>query len=262
MICPACSQSRRKRDWTTAQQAQKKPNVGGRNECKICWKQGPTSEDWKEVNRRFAFVCGFERQNFDLRYQAFMISFLTMIGASRKEWSYKGVLPVRVPSDPSTKEHPETFDPSNYVYACVIRRAVPDMQIMMGWAFPPNEGTMGDCIESLLAYDDDGKQHDWKQVNTPEGARFFRETSYNYYRMHRVLAWDYQTTRKRSSMLHRVLPPRRYWCLCDRIFAIHESALTCSRCHVHGCGLFITLYRNRLYCTTCKIAQLSLESCF
>ena len=262
MICPACSQPRRKRDWTAAQQVQKKPNVGGRNECKICWAQGPTSKDWKEVHKRFAFVCGFERQNLDLRYQAFMISFLTEIGASRKEWSYEGILPVRVPSDPSTKKYPKVFDPSNYVYACVMRRAVPDIQELMGWAFAPNEKTMGDCIESLLAYDDDGKQHAWKQTNTPEGARFFRETSYNYYRIHRVLAWDCQTTQRRSQMLHRVLPPRRDWCLCDFIFAIHDSTLTCSRCHVHGCGLFITRYRKRLYCRTCKAAQLSLEPSF
>ena len=262
MICPACSQPRRRRDWTVAQRVQKKPNVGGRNECKICWAQGPTSKDWKEVHKRFAFVCGFERQNLDLRYQAFMISFLTEIGASRKEWSYEGILPVRVPSDPSTKKYPKVFDPSNYVYACVMRRAVPDIQELMGWAFSPNEKTMGDCIESLLAYDDDGKQHAWKQTNTPEGARFFRETSYNYYRIHRVLAWDCQTTQRRSQMLHRVLPPRRDWCLCDLIFAIHDSTLTCSRCHVHGCGLFITRYRKRLYCRTCKAAQLSLEPSF
>ena len=262
MICPACSQPRRRRDWTAAQQVQKKPNVGGRNECKICWAQGPTSKDWKEVHKRFAFVCGFERQNLDLRYQAFMISFLTEIGASRKEWSYEGILPVRVPSDPSTKKYPKVFDPSNYVYACVMKRAVPDIQELMGWAFAPNDKTMGDCIESLLAYDDDGKQHAWKQTNTPEGARFFRETSYNYYRIHRVLAWDCQTTQGRSQMLHRVLPPRRDWCLCDLIFAIHDSTLTCSRCHVHGCGLFITRYRKRLYCRTCKAAQLSLEPSF
>ena len=151
-------------------------------------------------------------------------SFYKAIGASRKGWSYHGVLPVREPSDPSTKPRPHVFDPTNYVYNCVMNRAVPDIQQLMGWACPPNWTTMGDCIESLLAYDDEGKKHQWEEVGTPDGAGFFREMSYNYYRIHRVLEWDWHTVRTKSTMLHQFLPPRRDKVLSQSCFCLCFSA--------------------------------------
>ena len=48
-------------------------------------------------------------------------------------------------------------------------------------------------FDSLLAYDD--AKHDFQAhgVNTPDAADFFREMSYSYWRVHRVLSWNYQT---------------------------------------------------------------------
>ena len=179
LICPTCNQERKKRHWTKAQWKQTRPAVGGRNECLVCWVLGPTSADWKEVEDLLETVTGSEYQNLDLRFQDFMISFLKTIGPSRKGWSYHGVLPVRVPSDYSTKHHPDVFDPTNYVYSRVVLRNVPDLQHRMGWLCEPSWETMGDCIESLLAYANAGKQHQWKQVGTLEAAHFFREMSYS-----------------------------------------------------------------------------------
>ena len=186
-----------------------------------------------------------------------MISFLKEIGASRKDWSYNGVLLVRVPSDPSRKLHPYVFDPTNYVYSCVVTRAVPDIQRLMGWALPPTWSTMGDCIESLLAYDDAGKQHQWEQVTTSDGADFFREMSYNYFRIHRVLDWDWCSARRRSTMLHQFLSPRRDHvlfkrCFCPHVSVPHPSTMRCSACGVQGCAMVIRLYRAKLYCRKCK----------
>ena len=70
---------------------------------------------------------------------------------------------------------------------------------------------MGDCIESLLAYDDACKQHQRGEVDTVDAACFFREMSYTYYRISRVLEGDYYTTRKLSkgcvkSFLQRCAP--------------------------------------------------------
>ena len=258
MICPKCNHLRPEHhNWTDAQWNQKKPNVGGRNECQSCWTNGPTTTDWSEVQERLRTISGLERQNHDLRYQHFMKSFLKQIGASRKNWSYHGVLPVRFASDPSTKLHEHVLDPTNYVYSCVMKRAVPDIKRLMGWADEPNWSTMGDCIESLLAYDDAGGGHEWNGVTTHDGAGFFREMSYNYFRIHRVLEWDWHTARTRSTLLHEVLPPRRYHmvlgrCLCGHVSVPHQSTMRCSVCGLPGCAMIIHLYRPKLYCGTCK----------
>ena len=259
MLCPTCGEGRLyHRDWTDTQWEYKKVNVGGRNECQSCWSRGPNPTDWIEVEHRLQMILSWETQNLDLRYQHFMISFLKTIGASRKDWSYHGVLPVREPSDPSTKPRPHFFDPSNYVYSCVMNRAVPDIQQLMGWACPPNWTTLGDCIESLLAYDDEGKKHQWEEVGTPDGAGFFREMSYNYYRIHRVLEWDWLTGRTRSTRLHQFLPPKRDklllqdQCFCPYVALPHSSTMRCSLCGVRGCAMIIHLYRYKLYCRACE----------
>ena len=259
MLCPTCGERRLyHRDWTDTQWEYKKVNVGGRNECQSCWSRGPNPTDWIEVEHRLQMILSWETQNLDLRYQHFMISFLKTIGASRKDWSYHGVLPVREPSDPSTKPRPHVFDPTNYVYNCVMNRAVPDIQQLMGWACPPNSKTLGDCIESLLAYDDEGKKHQWEEVGTPDGAGFFREMSYNYYRIHRLLEWDWFTVRTRSKRLHQFLPPKRHkillqdQCSCLCVALPHPSTMRCSFCDARGCAMIVHLYRDKLCCRACK----------
>ena len=120
LICPSCNQERSKRHWTKAQWKQTRPAVGGRNECLVCWELGPTSAGWREVEDLLETVNRLEYQNLDGKFQDFMISFLKTTGASRKGWSYHGVLAVRVPSDFSTKHHTDVSDPTNYVYSRVI----------------------------------------------------------------------------------------------------------------------------------------------
>ena len=258
ITCPTCNQKRVKSSWTRAQWFQMRPNVGGRNECRTCWRRGPTSEDWIEVEVLLRTATIWENENLDLRYQNFLISFLKEIGASRKGWSYHGVLPVRVPSDFSTSLHPHHFDPTNYVYHCVVERMVPDLQRLMAWAQTPTWCTMGDCIESLLAYDSASKSHQWGEVDTVDAARFFRELSYIYYRINRVLQWDYFTTKKRKQQLHQVLPPKRCvdhelftGCLCNLAPDPHPTTMSCSMCGVQGCGMVIHLYAGMLHCKQC-----------
>ena len=195
-----------------------------------------------------------------------MISFLKTIGASRKGWTYHGVLPVRVPSDYSTKHHPDVFDPTNYVYSGVILRNVPDLQHQTGRLCEPSWSTMGDCIESLLAYANAGKQHQWKQVGTLEAAHFFREMSYSYYRINRVIPWDRHTTRKMKIMPHELFPraQKSTKCLCTHVPDPHPSTMKCSNCNTQGCAFIIHLHSGTLWCTTCEPADqrpMSWSSC-
>ena len=118
---------------------------------------------------------------------------------------------------------------------------------------------MGDCIESLLAYDDACKQHQWGEVDTVDAARFFREMSYTYYRINRVLEWDYYTTRElRKQRLHQVFPPKMrscdhgLKCPCDRVQVPHASTMMCKDCRVCGCAFVIRLYRGKLRCRRCE----------
>ena len=136
MICPACDLLKySKESWTDAQWRQRRPNIGGRNHCKACWDRGPSAEDWEEAENLIDTLDRWEYMNIDLRYQTFMVSFLKVVGASRKEWSYMGVLPVRLATDYSTGPKPNTFDPTTEVYACVVRREVPHIQQCMGGPF-------------------------------------------------------------------------------------------------------------------------------
>ena len=68
-------------------------------------------------------------------------------------------------------------------------------------------------FDALLAYDD--AKHDFQAhgVNTPDAADFFREMSYSYWRVHRVLSWNYQT-RKLPFLVGLSMAdvvPRRRW---------------------------------------------------
>ena len=54
--------------------------------------------------------------NIDLRYEDFLVLvFRNMPWRERKDWSYKGMLPVLEPTDWITRTSQQKFDPSNEV---------------------------------------------------------------------------------------------------------------------------------------------------
>ena len=78
--------------------------------------------------------------NMALEYLQFMIAFLQSMGKdARKNWSYHGVLPIRVPTDYATARKRPAFDPSNWVYASVVMAEYPKLQEAMCWANPPSD---------------------------------------------------------------------------------------------------------------------------
>ena len=105
MGCSKCQRDLTHGMWTEAQWREQRSDVGGRDECRECWQRGPTSTDWMEVDRMVLLVDALSLKNVSLVYQDFMTSFLcSMTSEERKIWSYKGYLPVRVPTD--YKTHP------------------------------------------------------------------------------------------------------------------------------------------------------------
>ena len=183
---------------------------GGRDCCRMCWGRGPHCDDWVDYLRHIALLDELVRRNVDMRYQRYLAAFVLSVGGDRKAWSYHGVLPIRDWKDYRTSRCPRSFDPSNLVYAEVCSQAAPDLQELCRWPFPPNICTLGDCIECLLAYDD--AKHDFQAhgVNTPDAANFFREMSYSYWRVHRVLSWNSETRKlpwlvgaKMKDVVHR-----------------------------------------------------------
>ena len=145
MRCSRCHREQPARNWTNAQWSQKRSNVGGRNECRPCWQAWPTGADWHEVGQRCEEVQRLSNLNRVLDYERFLIEFLrSMSSFDRKNWSYKGVLPIREPTDFSTAICRQTFDPGNNVYQVVIHREVPHIRELMEWSNPPNAETCGD----------------------------------------------------------------------------------------------------------------------
>ena len=193
--------------------------------------------------------------NLDLKYQDYMVSFLSKMKCNRKGWSYHGVLPVRVPTDYATRRYPDVFDPSNHVYSCVVRREVPRIQQMMHWAFPPNAELMGDCVESLLAVDDAVIPLEFDGISLHDAAHFFREMSYCTWRIHRVLVWDRLTTNTKNASLDIMLPCNKAVntkrCQCRNSKVPHDYTMVCAECLMTGCGLEIFLYRDALWCRRC-----------
>ena len=180
--------------WTAAQWSQQQADVGGRNECRDCWKGGPTPTDWMEVDCMVLLVDDLSFKNVTLVYQDFMTSFLcSMTSEERKRWSHRGFLPVRVPTDYRTHPNRKAFDPRNVVYESVIEREVPNIQSRMEWSDPPNRVTCGDCIESLLAKAERCPKLSYAGISLRDGAHFFRELAYATWRIHRVLEWHRKT---------------------------------------------------------------------
>ena len=206
-------------------------------------------------------------KNVTLLYQDFMTSFLcSMTSEERKSWSYKGFLPVRVPTDYRTHPRRKAFDPRNVVYKNVVERECPDIQSMMEWTHPPNEVTCGDCIESLLAKAARCRNLSYAEISLRDGAHFFRELSYATWRIHRVLEWHRHTAGPQAGPhagLHEVLyaPLHLRRCKCARVREFpHTYTMQCQDCGKCACGLEIHLYGNCLLCRTC-FAEHALQNC-
>ena len=82
-----------------------------------------------------------------------MVNFLRRMDSdTRKAWSHKGLLRVRVPTDYISDGPRGTvaFDPRNESYAIVIKREVPRLPELMSWQ-DVSKVLCGDCIEALMA---------------------------------------------------------------------------------------------------------------
>ena len=139
--------------------------------------------------------------NLFLDYERFLIGFLSSMSSfDRKAWSYHGVLPIREPTDFSSAPFRETFDLGNPVYQIVIHREVPHIRELMEWSNLPNACTCGDCIESLLAFaaDPDLREVSFAGITVHSAEHFFKEMSYNVWRIARVLHWHNVTAIDRN----------------------------------------------------------------
>ena len=107
MECPQCGlQQSFRKYWTEAQRKHGSPSVGGRNYCKECYNQGPRPEDWREVSNCLSQITQLSttHQHNKYEWKHFMVEFLRRMDArTRKDWSYKGLLPIRCPTDYITK---------------------------------------------------------------------------------------------------------------------------------------------------------------
>ena len=269
MHCPRCLRWLPSNSWTTRQWEQRLCDVGGRNECRSCWEAGPTDDDYQELDARALVMQDLSHQNIDLRFQAFLVLLMQAMPSrmTRKEWSRTGLLPVRCPTDIRTKSGRDTFDPTNQVYEHVIIAEVPDLRSLMGWQFPPSAVTCGDCIECLLTLDtlSDYRELIFGGIAVKDGATFFREMSYNVWRICRVINWHNSTC---TTCKTAIAGGRKAWQLADvqkvpihsirctacssAVEAAHKATMRCSRCGTSGCGLAIRLRPdNSLLCKQC-----------
>ena len=86
------------------------------------------------------------------------------------------MLPVLDPTVGITRTSQQKFDPTNEVYACVLRKEAPNLQLKMGWSCVPNDETCGDCIEGLLAIAEEFPHLHYGGIEIESGARFFQRT--------------------------------------------------------------------------------------
>ena len=111
--------------------------------------------DYEEVSDLLSKIVQWSatHRHDNYPWQSCMVSFLRcMDPRTRKDWSYKGVLPIRVPTDYITKAPGgrDAFDPSNEAHAIVIRREVPNLAEKMSWRLGAGKVLCGDCIEALM----------------------------------------------------------------------------------------------------------------
>ena len=207
--------------------------------------------------------------NIDSRYEDFLVLvFRDMPWRDRKDWSYKGMLPVLEPTDGITRTSQQKFDPTNEVYACVLRREAPNLHLKMGWSCEPNDNTCGDCIEGLLAIAEEFPNLHYGGIEIESGARFFREQAYACWRIFRILRCDRNTIKLRNInldvfFLQTKCAVNKRRCTCDHCSIPHPCTLQCSKCGAEACGMHIHLYSDRrLLCERCivqtRIVQLRL----
>ena len=205
MECPQCGlQQSFRKYWTEAQRKHGSPSVGGRNYCIECYNQGPRPEDWREVSNWLSQITQLSttHQHNKYEWKHFMVEFLRRMDArTRKDWSYKGLLPIRCPTDYITKDPRCTeFDPRNCCYAVVIMREVPSLPEEMGWTEGASKVLCGDCIESLMGaasaephqrgpeLEGLANEATWQRANS-----FFTNYSYAVWRIYRVRTWHDDT---------------------------------------------------------------------
>ena len=228
MSCPCCEQHLGfQKYWTAAQKKHQSPYVGGRHCCRTCYELGPTTEDYGEVSGWLSEIeqwsAAHRRHHYP--WQNFMVNFLrSMDSDTRKAWSHKGLLRVRVPTDYISDGPRGTvaFDPRNESYAIVIKREVPRLSALMNWGGGASKVLCGDCIEALMAAAQEMPQHrgpelqeladedDWKEAN-----RFFTEYAYAVWRIFRVVRWHKETVKHCSGEVHQLLE-RVDDCFCAR----------------------------------------------
>ena len=257
MFCRKCCRHPPMKCWTASQRRMKQSSNGSRNECRECHRRGPTVEDWDEVVTQTKSMDKLGYDNIDLKYEDFLVVvFCHMPWRVRKDWSYNGMLPVRVATDNITWKDPEKFDPTNEVYACVLRREAPNIKMKMGWSSEPNDETCGDCIEGLLAIAEQHPNLEYGGIQIESGARFWREQAYACWRIFRILRWDRYTTKRHNItldafFLQTTCAMNKRRCTCDHLSTPHLCTLQCSKCGVRGCGMHILYSHRRLLCEGC-----------
>ena len=218
MSCPCCKQDLGfQKYWTAAQKKHQSPYVGGRHCCRTCYELGPTTEDYGEVSGWLSKIeqwsAAHRRHHYP--WQNFMVNFLrSMDSVTRKAWSHKGLLRVRVPTDYISDGPRGTvaFDPRNESYAIVIKREVPRLSALMNWGGGASKVLCGDCIEALMAAAEQqpqlrgpqlqglAEEVDWQKAN-----RFFTDYAYAVWRIVRVARWHNDTVTDCTTEVHKLL---------------------------------------------------------
>jgi hypothetical protein len=161
---------------------------------------GPGPRDLCELKARLA-LWNYDMVDFGEGMSMFLVEFVRSLGNNQKKWSYRGMLPSLTHSDPRDWLDIKSdwmFDPTNRVYARVVRELCPQLATELSWQYEPTDETCGDCVEALLGvamYCPESP--DWRPVGVDirlrTAARCFRLMSYTGYRVCRILTCYQQT---------------------------------------------------------------------
>jgi hypothetical protein len=109
MNCPSCEILRGMAQHTTAQAKSIREgrgcSSGGRDMCKICWSNGPTEDDFVDLDNNLHFWI-LDKDTHRTDMVDFMVEFARYVSSGdnhRKLWSHWGVLWSRLSSDPREK---------------------------------------------------------------------------------------------------------------------------------------------------------------
>lgn len=164
MQCPRCKQCLPRRFWTRGQWINYSPDFNGYSGCKTCSGSGETyyqrpaephqqrpAEHFRELEILYDELCkrvAKMRTVADV-IERFIFAWMELPAPYRKKLSHYGAVrtahrlhPIHFVSD----RIGSCFDPSNAVYALVLRAICPAVQRM-----PFNEETLGDICEAWLA---------------------------------------------------------------------------------------------------------------